>query len=170
MNLITFSLMGNLAGMLFDVPFFILNAPFAWGRGRGEKLSKLTGKTGKFWHVLVKPPFGISTREAYGALQGRSLTPPRTDVRMLVHSIRKGDPHSLSRLLSNSLEVALNKRVTTILKIKKSLLAEGALGALLSGSGSCVFGVFSSKQKAVRGARRLRRANRTWKVFVASTI
>src|SRR3989338_5202174 len=48
-----------------DVPFFILETPFAEGRGRGEILKPIRLKGAKLWHVIVKPPFGISTKHAY---------------------------------------------------------------------------------------------------------
>lgn len=51
-----------------DVPFFILETPFAEARGRGEILKPVRIKRTKVWHVIVKPPFGISTKEAYQAL------------------------------------------------------------------------------------------------------
>ena len=155
-----------------DAPFFILDTPFSLGRGTGGVLEKISAPGRKIWHVLVKPPFGISTKEAYEHFDrsgGMGLTLPKADVRMLVRSIQKGDSDCLAKLLSNSLEVTLNKRVTIILEIKKRLLKEGALGALLSGSGSCVFGIFPTEQKALRAARRLRQLRRAWKVFVAST-
>lgn len=162
--------LGQLAAELgSDVPFFVMETSFAMGTGRGEKLRRLRHSGRKFWHVLVKPPFGISTKEAYGCLKPPFLTLPRADVKMLVHSIQIGDARRLSGLLSNSLEVALNKRVTTIQKIKDELSEQGSLGALLSGSGSCVFGLFSDRQKAARAARILGRSHRGWKVFVAST-
>ena len=152
-----------------DVPFFILEAPLALGTGRGEILKKLPAPRRPIWHVLVKPPFGISTKEAYEGLSGRFLTPQKADVRMLLHSIQKSDSEALSKLLTNSLEVALNKRVRIILGIKKKLLDEGASATLLSGSGSCVFGLFSSEKKALKAAGHLRKNHRTWKVFTAST-
>ena len=152
-----------------DVPFFILDVPLALGTGRGENLKKWPPPKRRIWHVLVKPPFGISTKEAYAGLPRPFLTPKKTDVRMLLHSIQRSDSKALSELLTNSLEAALNKRVTTISEIKKKLLGEGASAALLSGSGSCVFGLFSSKQKASQAAGRLRKVHKTWKVFVAST-
>jgi len=87
---------------------------------------------------------------------------------MLFHSIHKGDSESLSKLLINSLERTLNKRVMAILKIKKELMRCGALGCLLSGSGPTVFGIFSSQKTASNAARSLRK-NKRWQVFVAST-
>ena len=153
-----------------DVPFFILETPFAVGTGRGEKLKKITAPRLKFWHCIVKPPFSISTKEAYSGLRASRLTPQKTDVKMLLRSFQKGPTPRFSQLLQNSLEAALNKRVTTILGIKEKLLSHGALGSLMSGSGSAVFGIFRSGGQARRAARFLRRANKRWQVFVASTI
>ena len=152
-----------------DVPFFVLEAPFAIGEGRGEKLRPFRGFRRKLWHCLVKPPFGISTQEAYKGLVRGKLTPKKTNVRMLVRSVQTEDSGTLSNLLTNSLELSLNKRVTAISDIKKKLVFEGAFAALMSGSGSTVFGLFSSEGKARRAAVKLRKKNRSWKVFVAAT-
>lgn len=151
-----------------DIPFFLLDTPFACARGRGEILKKMPYNGSPIWHCLVKPPFGISTKEAYAALRPACLTPPRADAKILLHSIRKGPSSSLAKLLINSLEGSLNKRFTEIAGIKRTLVREGAVASLLSGSGSTVFGVFPSKYAAERAARILR-ANKRWKVFVAST-
>lgn len=158
-----------------DVPFFLLETPFALGTGRGEKIQKILAPRVKIWHCVVKPSFGISTKKAYQqwARAPRpyklpSLTPKKTDVRMLLHSIRKGRRETLTKLLTNSLEVALNKRVGTILKIKEALSRQGALGCLMSGSGSAVFGIYPSKNSALKAARVLRQ-NKRWRVFVVST-
>jgi len=151
------------------VPFFVMETPWALGRGRGEILKKIGVKNLKIWHCLVKPDFGISTKDAYHAFRSSALTLPKPNVKMLVHSIQKGDSEALAKLLTNSLEHTLNKRVREILKIKKELVSQGALGSLMSGSGSCVFGVFSSKKLAVGAARRLSASHSRWKTWVVST-
>ena len=176
-----------------DVPFFLLNTPFALGRGRGHLLEKVGPAPAKLWHVIVKPPFGISTKEAYGNLkksaigpqqrakQAAELTPPGLDVRMTAHSIfspaadpsvfrRKRAPRrSVADLLYNSLELALNKRLKAVSGIKKELIRTGAQGALLSGSGSAVFGIYASRQRALMARRDLSKKHGNWRVFVAST-
>ena len=182
-------LLGLAAELGSDVPFFVLDTPLALGSGRGEILRKIRPPKTPIWHCLVKPAFGISTKEAYGGLSLKRLTPPRTDVKMLLHSIRRGDSARVSGLLTNSLEmtglslaptdvpqvstcgleVYLNKRVTTIFSIKKELVRQGALASLMSGSGSTVFGIFSSKKVAARTAKILKKKNKSWQVFVAST-
>lgn len=151
-----------------DVPFFILESPFALGTGRGEVLRKISPAKARLWHVLVKPPFRISTREAYKGLKPRMLTPRKTDVRMLVQSIEKGRSRAIGQLLVNSLELSINKRVRTVSNLKKKLLVCGAHGALMSGSGSAVFGLFDTKSRAEAAARILRK-NKRLRVFVAAT-
>ncbi len=94
-----------------DVPFFIMESPFALGTGRGEILKKISPAKVTLWHVLVKPPFGISTREAFEGLKLEMLTPGKTDVKMLLQSIQKGRPLVIGQLLFNSLELSLSKRV-----------------------------------------------------------
>ena len=152
-----------------DVPFFILETPYAHGQGRGELLRPISRFRKKLWHCLVKPPFGISTQEAYRGLSKAGLTPQKADVRMLLRALKTGDSERLSNLLTNSLELSLNKQLRTIQSIKKKLVFEGALAALMSGSGSTVFGLFSSEPKARNAARNLKKQHKSWKVFVAET-
>ncbi len=151
-----------------DVSFFILNTSFAMGSGRGEILKPISKRL-KIWHVLVKPDFGISTKKAYQALRQGVLTPQNTDATMALRLIEKADREHLPDVLTNSLELALNKRVTTILNsIKKMLFRQGAIVSLMSGSGSSVFGIFSSRKEAFSAARVLKK-NRRWQVFAVST-
>lgn len=154
-----------------DVPFFILQTPFAHATGRGEILRKIKNPPPKIWHVLVKPNFSISTKMAYvlWSRRGRSRAcPPRAATRAAPTELTF--PGTRVRMtLFNSLEHVLNKRLTEILKIKKSLMNTGALGALMSGSGSVVFGIFASKALAQKVERNLRKKNKSWQVFVAST-
>lgn len=152
-----------------DVPFFVTGASFAEGAGRGEKLRPIPSKGVRIWHVLVKPGFGISTREAYQGLNPASLTPFRPNAKMMLRSVQKDEWERLAGFLRNDLEVSLNKRVTEIAKIKAALVEQGAYASLLSGSGSTVFGVFAAARNAARAARHLRR-NKRWDVFVAPTV
>ena len=152
-----------------DVPFFILDTSFAVGRGRGEILRKVNAPKIKLWHCLVKPEFSILTKEAYASWGSAKLTPPKSNARMLFHSIRKGQLERLSKLLVNSLEAVLNKRFREILRIKNELRRQGAAGSVMSGSGSSVFGVFASKAGAEHAACFLRRQDKRRRVFVVST-
>lgn len=152
-----------------DVPFFVLDEPFALGTGRGEILRPIRRPAARIWHVLAKPPHGISTRRAYETLPPHGLTPPGADVRMLFRSVRDGNSHLLSRLVTNSLEHADSKRLRKSLELKQDLLDQGALAALLSGSGPTVFGLFSTRSDALRAQRVLRTRHKALKTFVVAT-
>ncbi len=163
-----------------DVPFFIMDTPFALAAGRGELLRafKPAKNHAKLWHCLVKPSFGISTKEAYQALRAPlcpnrpkssdALTLQKANAKMLLHSIHEGRSKDLSKLLTNSLEVIQNNRVAKILKIKKQLVHAGALGSLMSGSGSTVFGIFRTERDARRAASFFKN-KKGRRVFIAST-
>jgi 4-diphosphocytidyl-2-C-methyl-D-erythritol kinase len=152
-----------------DVSFFALGVPFAEGSGRGEILRPVGKKNLKIWHVVVKPGFGISTKKAYQGLYPALLTPQKADATMALRLIEKADKKHLPGVLANTLEHVLNKRVTTNLNsIKRKLLQQGATGSLMSGSGSSVFGIFSSRKEAFSAARILKKELRG-QVFVAST-
>ena len=88
---------------------------------------------------------------------------------MLLRCLQRRDSESLSKLLINTLELTLNKRVKTIFEIKNKLILEGAFASLMSGSGSTVFGLFRTEKGAKRAARNLKLKNKQWQVFVAST-
>jgi 4-diphosphocytidyl-2-C-methyl-D-erythritol kinase len=162
-------LLGLASRLGSDVPFFILEKPFAYAKGRGEILQPLSRPGKKLWHCLIKPPFGISTKAAYSGLGRHFLTPPGTNVKMLFRALKTGDPGPLRGLLTNSLETALNKRVKTISGIKQKLVFEGAFASLMSGSGSTVFGLFRNEAQARRAALNLKKKNRRWQVIVAAT-
>lgn len=151
-----------------DVPFFVLETPFAEAWGRGEILKPISRERTKFWHVIVKPRLGISTQKAYESLDLEGLTLLKTDAKMLLRSLKKGHAGRLSELLSNSLEVTGNKQLKIIFKLKKELLEQGALASLMSGSGSSVFGLFRTRAKAEKAARFFRKV-KNLKVFVAAT-
>jgi 4-diphosphocytidyl-2-C-methyl-D-erythritol kinase len=158
-----------------DVSFFILNKPFAIGKGRGEILKPLKRQECKIWHCLIKPNFGISTKKAYLRLDKKPesarrvcLTHPMADAKMLLLSIQKHDSKRLSNYLVNTLELSLDYRDTRILDLKKKLMDLGAIGALMAGSGSSVFGIFPSKKEAQKAACFLKK-DRRLQIFVVST-
>ncbi|MEI8344513.1 MAG: 4-(cytidine 5'-diphospho)-2-C-methyl-D-erythritol kinase [Candidatus Omnitrophota bacterium] len=170
----------EMAGRLgSDVAFFVLEESFATGQGRGEVLRAIHGKNIKIWHCLIKPKFGIPTKESYATLDAlikarklpkpSALTDPRHDARMLLRSYQNGDAGGLSRRLTNSLELALLKRDTKISELKNQLSGCGAMAALMSGSGSSVFGIFAKKHQAQKAARILMTKEPAAQIFVAGT-
>jgi 4-diphosphocytidyl-2-C-methyl-D-erythritol kinase len=133
-----------------DVPFFIRGRP-ARVRGIGERLSPL-GRIFRPWIVIVFPGFAVSTAWVYGNLP-RKLTKHRVNT-SIAASLTAFD--NLATLLVNDLECVTIRRYRKIAAIKQRLLRLGAVGSLMSGSGSSVFGLFRSKRKAEDAFRRLR--------------
>ena len=134
-----------------DVSFFIRARP-ARARGIGERFY-LIGKLLRFWLVIVYPGFPVSTAQVFNKFRSTLTKPPvNTSISSSLKSIDK-----LSGLLVNDLESVTLNRYPKIGLIKERLLHEGAVGGLMTGSGSSVFGVFASKHRAARALRRLRK-------------
>lgn len=136
-----------------DVPFFISPQPVR-ARGIGERLTAL-GKLPRLWAVILYPRFPVSTAWVYGKLP-RKLTKPsaNTSINLL---LRNAD--GLRQLLVNDLETVTVGRCAELAVLKSRLAEEGAIGALMTGTGSSVFGLFNSRPKAERAFRRLHKAN-----------
>ena len=132
-----------------DVPFFLLNRPCI-ARGIGEILEPIE-KWPKFWYVIVMPALEVSTAWVYGNLK---LKLTKGEYQYIVTWLRK-DRFEISRILENDLETVTGFHFPIIACIKKLLLDEGAEGALMSGSGPSVFGIFKSKNKALIAKKNL---------------
>jgi 4-diphosphocytidyl-2-C-methyl-D-erythritol kinase len=139
------------AGLGSDVPFFISGGT-ARCTGRGESISPLPGAP-RLAYVLVTPPIAVSTAGVYAALDagGKAKAP---DEAGFLRAIELGDPRRVSRRLYNRLEDAPGPHRGEVDRLKALLLARGALGACMSGSGSSVFGLAAD----IEAARRLARA------------
>lgn len=125
-----------------DIPFCIRGGTVLC-EGIGTTLTPVKSIP-ECWFVLVKPPVGVSTAQAYKAVDSNEYILSNASNKMLavINDITK-----IGNLLHNDFENALN--IKELLSIKKELLSyEGALGACMSGSGSTVFALFSEHDKA----------------------
>jgi 4-diphosphocytidyl-2-C-methyl-D-erythritol kinase len=134
-----------------DVPFFVKAVP-ARARGIGERLSPLRGVP-RLWLIILYPNFPVSTAWVYRNLPSK-LTKPIANTSM---NLSSGSPANLSKLLVNDLETVTMGRYPRIGSLKEELARQGALGTLMSGSGSSVFGIFPSRRSAACAWRRLRK-------------
>ncbi|MBI3990594.1 MAG: 4-(cytidine 5'-diphospho)-2-C-methyl-D-erythritol kinase [Candidatus Omnitrophica bacterium] len=137
-----------------DVPFFVSETGTALGSGRGDEISALENNLGG-WVVLVTFPFCVSTKEVYEGLKIR-LTKPPGDVKLLIDLLRSGRWEGLGLCLYNGLEEVTIRKHPEILSIKNRLIEEGATGALMSGSGPSVFGIFKEKGKAKEACEKIK--------------
>jgi 4-diphosphocytidyl-2-C-methyl-D-erythritol kinase len=137
-------------GLGADVPFFLLDGP-ARATGIGERLiPEDPGLTG-FFLVVVCPRQRIPTAWAYAALDTARTFPAKPGTELLT-SVFEGNRKAFcvtGRPLQNDFEPVVFATHPEIGRVKERLLAIGAAGALLSGSGSAVYGLFRERQTAV---------------------
>lgn len=154
--------LGERLGM--DVPFF-LGKGRAMATGRGERLAALPAMGGLAL-VLVNPNFPLSTREVYGRVPAGWSAEP-AGARRMVAALRSRSPRQVATALTNNLEAVVEPAVPAIARMKAALLAAGALGAVMSGSGPTVFGVARSLDHAQAIRRRVTRGG--WSVWAVRT-
>jgi 4-diphosphocytidyl-2-C-methyl-D-erythritol kinase len=128
------------AGIGADVPFFIFKRP-AWAGGKGEKL-EVAKLPADLWFLLLVPPFRISTAWAYAAYDRLGIDKPGPS--LAPKSFKQ--VADLSPVLHNDLERASIGRFPEIGEMKERLREQGASGALMSGSGPVVFGLFKDPE------------------------
>jgi len=135
-----------------DVPFFIRGST-ALATGRGERLTPLP-RLADGWFVVVKPPEGFSTPAMYRRLDELPPQPPQPDG--MTAALGAGELRAVAAALCNSFERAVPPD-SAVWVIREALRAQGALAAMLSGSGSAVFGLFD-REDAARAAAEVLRA------------
>ncbi len=133
-----------------DVPFF-LSGGTALGLGRGEEVYPLVDMPPHFL-VIVRPPFGVSTAEAY-AWYDEDRAAGLRDVREL-QLLPVPWPSRAAQMI-NDLEPPVVRRHPEISTLKAQLKELGAIAAAMSGSGSAVFGLFRNRAAAERAVRPL---------------
>jgi 4-diphosphocytidyl-2-C-methyl-D-erythritol kinase len=140
-----------------DVPFFLTGGT-AYATGRGERLEPLDVKI-PYWILVVTPPVRISTTWAY-----TNLKIARDAHRVHLPDLLRtsiGHPDLLREKLCNEFEPIVFGAHPEARQIKESLLKAGAEVALMSGSGSSIFGFFSDQKLAEKVAENLSSRNHT---------
>jgi len=140
-----------------DVPFFLGSSP-AWAEGVGEVLDPLRYGLPKCYFVLVNPGVALSTAQVYRKVRRYTSCPARD---RLISNVEE-----LAAILHNDLEPSALQLAPEVEHAKKYLLEYGARGAMMSGSGATVFGVFDTHADATSAAQRLAQLFDWW-TFVA---
>lgn len=128
-----------------DVAFCVAGGT-ALATGRGEKLEALPPLPDCAF-VVCKPEFSISTPELFKKLDSVHLK-GHPDTAGLIAALEKGSLPELCRRMYNVFEDVGDRRMRTVSQIKGQLLDHGALGAVMTGTGSAVFGVFQDRGRA----------------------
>ncbi len=128
-----------------DVPFCLMGGT-ALAEGRGEVLTKLPTMPTCFV-VLVKPEFSVSTPRLFAELDKAGIIrhPSTEDA---VQALEDGNLTALCQYMENVFEPILAREYPVIHALRTELLEQGALSARLTGTGSVVFGIFDSLEKA----------------------
>ncbi|MEE9165558.1 MAG: 4-(cytidine 5'-diphospho)-2-C-methyl-D-erythritol kinase [Nitrospinota bacterium] len=149
-----------------DVPFFLSGCSSAIGKGRGEILTPFENRS-NIHVVVVSPNIYVSTGSIYKELN-LGLTSNSKDINILSSLLVKGRIAELGSYLYNDLETVVCKRYPALTEIKKKLMNSGAVGALVSGSGSSVFGIYLQQETARKATTKL--ISKEWQVFLTETI
>jgi 4-diphosphocytidyl-2-C-methyl-D-erythritol kinase len=149
-----------------DVPFFIFGKT-AWATGIGDCL-QVAEDIPPLWFLLVNPGFAVSTRMVYESLNLR-LTTDR--INYSIPAFKIGGGSNLSEALRNDLEEVTMARYPLLNRIKRLLLSSGAAGALMSGSGPTLFGIFETEEQA-RNAEKIltTQSSGKWWIYLAHSI
>ena len=146
-----------------DVPFFISGKP-ALATGIGHRLKEIELPS-PIWMVLVNPGLKVSTAWAYKNFK-TGLTKKRTNINIFRHMINISE---VADSLYNDLESVTIKKYPEINEIKQGLIDNGSLGALMSGSGPTVFGIFPDKETAEKAFRQLGFSSPDHTLFLSSS-
>lgn len=147
------SLLRDVAGGIgADVAYF-LSGGTALGLGRGEEIYPLVDLP-THWVVIVQPPYGVSTAEAYAWYdedRAAGLREPREPQMLPVPW-----PTRAAQMI-NDLEPPVVRRHPEIGTLKSLLREAGAVAAAMTGSGSAVFGLFRTQSAGLRAVKSVSR-------------
>lgn len=140
-----------------DVPYCIQRGT-ALAEGIGEKLSVLPPMP-KCTILIAKPGISVSTKFVYENLHANDLKPEQhPDVDSMIEAMRQKDLGLLCSRMGNVLETVTIPAYPVINEIKKTMMDNGAIGSMMSGSGPTVFGIFDSPAAAKQAVKAVRAA------------
>ena len=150
-----------------DVPYCVLRGT-ALAEGIGEKLSVLPPMP-KCYILIAKPGISVSTKFVYENLHANDLRPEQhPDVDAMIRAMEKKDLGLLASRMGNVLETVTVPAYPVIDEIKRFMVEYGALGAMMSGSGPTVFGIYDTRGKARQAYRELRSRKLAKQVYLTT--
>ena len=139
-----------------DVPYCIMRGTVL-SEGIGEILTPVSSLPD--CHILIaKPPVSVSTKHVYENLKLDKIE-KHPDIDGMVEALRIEDLHGVTQRMENVLETVTIPEHPEIQQIKELMIKEGALNALMSGSGPTVFGIFDDRDKGMRARDLLRKSS-----------
>ena len=148
-----------------DVPYCIMRGT-ALAEGIGEQLTALPPMV-KCPILIAKPQISVSTKFVYEKLKLDENT-VHPDIDRLVEDIRRKDLAAITSDMGNVLETVTIPNYPVIAEIKEHMMEHGAAGAMMSGSGPTVFGLFDDKEKAVAAYEAMQASGLAKQVYLTS--
>ena len=148
-----------------DVPYCVTGG-MSLAEGRGERLTPLPPLPA--CHIVIcKPSFSISTADLFGRVDSRSVR-AHPDTAGLVEALERRDLGGVAVRMYNVFEDVLPRNAGAVRNIRSALLDSGALGAVMTGTGSAVFGLFETEAQAKTAREHL---SHSWKdCFLTSAV
>lgn len=135
-----------------DVPYCVMGKT-ALAEGIGEILTPIASPDYKYW-LVVKPAVDVSTKWAYDEIDNATdLSHP--DIKGVVSALEKNDHHKAFSKMENIFETVMKEKYPIISEIRKVMESEGALKAMMSGSGPTVFGIFHTEDAMNKAAEKI---------------
>lgn len=148
-----------------DVPYCIMRGT-ALAEGIGEELSPLAPMV-KCPVLIAKPSISVSTKFVYQNLKLDDTT-VHPDIDLLIEDIKAKNLYDIAAHMGNVLETVTIPNYPVIDEIKKHMLSHGAVGAMMSGSGPTVFGLFDDEATAKKAYKAMRSSHLARQVYLTS--
>lgn len=136
-----------------DVPYCVMRGT-ALAEGIGEKLTRIR-QVPECYVLVGKPAINVSTKVAYESLKLDEIQ-VHPDIDGMIRDIENGDLYSMTSKMGNVFEPGIIGKYPVIQEIKDLMLEQGAIGALMSGSGPTVFGLFTNPKAAAKAHEEMR--------------
>lgn len=149
-----------------DVPYCIMRGT-ALAEGIGEKLTKLKPMP-RCYIVIAKPPINVSTKLVYDNLDMKGVQ-EHPDIDGIIEKIEARDINAIAGKLGNVLENVTIPLYPVIEKIKSDMKSNGAINAMMSGSGPTVFGMFREFGSAMKCIEALKLADDARQIYITET-
>ena len=149
-----------------DVPYCLMRGT-ALAEGIGEKLTKIHPMV-KCPVLIAKPGISVSTKQVYEALDAKFENVNHPDIDQLIKDIENQDLYAICNHMGNVLEEVTIPLHPIIDDIKKNMMENGAVGAMMSGSGPTVFGFFDDNKKAKKAKEELTKTGMVKQLYLTT--
>lgn len=147
-----------------DVPYCLMRGT-ALAEGIGEKLSPLPPMV-KCPILIAKPAINVSTKFVYENLRLDGIKHP--DMKKLIADIKEKDLYKIAADMGNVLETVTIPEYPVIAEIKEHMMNHGAAGAMMSGSGPTVFGLFDKEQTAEAAMEAMKQSGLAKQIYLTT--